>query len=156
MVDKIRILYVIDALEFGGGERGFSQLSTGIDKKRFKTYLAAHPESKLEEMARLDNISFIPIDMDRKVSFKKPILHKKEISFDCDHSLTYALMQIKTKNQKGLMAMVIEIFDQFKIDIATAKINTVKNTARDTFLIEKSEPFCDNREKIVDLLVKHD
>ena len=70
MVDKIRILYVIDALEFGGGERGFSQLSTGIDKKRFKTYLAAHPESKLEEMARLDNISFIPIDMDRKVNFK--------------------------------------------------------------------------------------
>ena len=70
MVDKIRILYVIDALEFGGGERGFSQLSTGLNKKRFKTYLASHPDSKLEQMAKRDNIPFIPIDMDRKVNFK--------------------------------------------------------------------------------------
>ncbi len=70
MADKIRILYVIDALEFGGGERGFSQLSTGLNKKQFKTYLAAHPGSKLEKMAKLENIPFIPIDMDRKVNFK--------------------------------------------------------------------------------------
>ncbi|MGR3302283.1 MAG: glycosyltransferase [Candidatus Scalindua sp.] len=70
MVDKIRILYVIDALEFGGGERGFGQLSTGLDKQRFQTYLAAHPESKLEKMAKRENIPFIPIDMDRKVNFK--------------------------------------------------------------------------------------
>jgi [protein-PII] uridylyltransferase len=124
------------------------------DAKLFRMQFDGTLEKEmLEHLSAMIEAAF---DMDRKVSFKKPILHKKEISFDCDHSLTYALMQIKTKNQKGLMAMVIEIFDQFKIDIATAKINTVKNTARDTFLIEKSEPFCDNREKIVDLLVKHD
>ena len=70
MVDKIQILYVIDALEFGGGERGFSQLSTGLNKERFKTYLAAHPGSKLEEMAKRENVPFFPIDMDRKANFK--------------------------------------------------------------------------------------
>jgi glycosyltransferase involved in cell wall biosynthesis len=70
LADRIRILYVIDALEFGGGERGFSQLSTGLNKERFKTYLAAHPDSKLEKMVIRENIPFLPIDMDRKVNFK--------------------------------------------------------------------------------------
>ncbi len=70
MADKIRILYVIDALEFGGGERGFSQLSTGLNRERFKTYLAAHPDSKLEKMVKQENIPFFPIEMDRRVNFK--------------------------------------------------------------------------------------
>jgi len=88
-------------------------------------------------------------DMSRKVQYPRPKIAKKEIEIDCDHSLTYAKMNLKTKNQKGLMANVIEVFDEMGIDITTAKISTVKNIARDLFLIEKSAHFCDNYKKIV-------
>jgi [protein-PII] uridylyltransferase len=63
-------------------------------------------------------------------------------------------MTLHTKNQKGLMASVIEVFDDMGIDITTAKISTVKNIARDLFLIEKSAHFCDNYKKIVTQLTK--
>lgn len=91
-------------------------------------------------------------DMSRRVQYPKPKILKKEITIDCDHSLTYARMNLKTKNQKGLMASVIEVFDEMGIDITTAKISTVKNIARDLFLIEKSAQFCDNYKKIIAML----
>ena len=108
----------------------------------------------LETLAHIDAMVEAAFDMTRKVHFKKPIITKKEVTFDCDHSLTYSLMQIQTKNQKGLMALAIKTFDEFGIDIATAKINTQKGIARDTFLIEKSEPFCHNKEKILETLIQ--
>jgi hypothetical protein len=35
-VDKIRILFVIEGLEFGGGERVFVQLATGLGEVRIE------------------------------------------------------------------------------------------------------------------------
>lgn len=67
--EKIKVLYVVDNLSFGGGERGFGQLWTGLNRDRFQTHLAAHPGGKLEEMAHGAGVSFFPIDMSRKVNF---------------------------------------------------------------------------------------
>ncbi len=73
-----------------------------------------------------------------------PVIYKNELTIDCDHSKTYALMDLDCKDQKGLVAYIIGIFDEMGIDIATAKVHTLKNRAKDMFLIEKNGNFCHN------------
>lgn len=75
-----------------------------------------------------------------------------EITIDCEHSKTYAIMHINTKNQKGLLAYIIDMFDSMGIDIVTAKVHTLKQRARDMFLIEKNGNFCHNTELIINKL----
>ena len=68
--NRIRVLYVVENRSFGGGERGFGQLSVNLDRGRFQPLVAAHPGGKLEEIARRGGIPFFPIDMSRKVNFR--------------------------------------------------------------------------------------
>jgi len=81
-----------------------------------------------------------------------PHIGKEDIDIDCEHSKTYALMHLKSRNQKGLLAYVINLFDELGIDIVTAKVHTLKNRVRDMFLIEKNGNFCHNTELITDKL----
>ena len=91
-------------------------------------------------------------DMSKKATLKRPIILKNELTFDCDHSNTYAQLSLKAKDQQGLMAYIISIFDEFGLDISSAKIQTIKHRARNLFLIEKQGKLCDNKEKILALL----
>ena len=61
-------------------------------------------------------------------------------------------MHLKSMNQKGLLAYIIDLFDSMDIDIVTAKVHTIKNRVRDMFLIEKNGNFCHNVDIIVDKL----
>ncbi len=79
-------------------------------------------------------------------------IKKEEVDIDCDHSKTYAIMHINAKDQRGLLAYIIDMFDNMNIDIVTAKVHTLKNRARDMFLIEKNGNFCHNVDKIIDKL----
>ncbi len=83
-----------------------------------------------------------------------PQIHKDEVEIDCDHSQEYASMKIKTKDQKGLLAYIIDIFDRYGIDIASAKIHTLKSRVNDLFLIEKNGNFCHNIESITKELME--
>jgi [protein-PII] uridylyltransferase len=58
-------------------------------------------------------------------------------------------MLLTTKNQQGLLAFVIEVFDELGIDIATAKVGTIKNVAKDMFLIEKSSGIEKKQKEVV-------
>ena len=104
-------------------------------------------ESDIELISGLIDNSF---DMSKKTSLKKPTILRGEISLNCDHSKSYALMQIKTKNQNGLMAYIMSIFDEHGIDIAMAKIQTIKNRTRNLLLIEKTALLCHNEHTILD------
>lgn len=55
---------------FGGGERGFGQISTAIDRKRFEPIIAAQPCGQLEDMAQKNRVRFFPLDMSRQVNLK--------------------------------------------------------------------------------------
>ena len=79
-------------------------------------------------------------------------IQKSEIDIDCEHSKTYAIMHINSKDQKGLLAYIIDMFDDMGIDIVTAKVHTLKNRARDMFLIEKNGNFCHNVDTIIEKL----
>jgi [protein-PII] uridylyltransferase len=83
-----------------------------------------------------------------------PSIYKDDIEIECEHSKNYAIMHLRSKNQKGLLAYVIEMFDEMGIDIVTAKVHTLKNRVRDMFLIEKNGNFCHNTDKIIEKLTR--
>ncbi len=92
-------------------------------------------------------------DMTKKLTLPKPIIKASEITLDCDHSIHYAQLNLNTTNQRGLLAYFVQCFDEAEINIATAKIHTNKNMARDHFLIEKQNRMCDNAREIIDKLI---
>ena len=116
------------------------------DLKYFKIdFRLKADDSEIELIEQIVRESFMGgINMDLIV----PVIHKDEIDIDCEHSKEYASMKIKTKDQKGLLAYIIDIFDRYGIDISSAKIHTIKSRANDLFLIEKNGNFCHNIESI--------
>ncbi len=72
-----KLLFVIDALEFGGGERVFLQLVEGL-RARFDIVVAATPGGEFEQGVRELGAEFYPVDMGRRFSLK-PILQIKGI-----------------------------------------------------------------------------
>ena len=102
-----------------------------------------------DEVAAVEEIVHDSFDMKKSIKLTKPTIKPKEITIDCEHSKTYATMQIKTANQRGLMAYVAHYFDKLGIDIASAVITTRKHRVNDFFLIEKNGRFCTNEEKIL-------
>lgn len=107
-----------------------------------------------ESIVHIEDIIEDSFDMEKKIALKQPIIKKGEISLDCDHSNTYARLSINAADQPGLLAYVIKTFDDEAIDIATAKVHTIKNRVRDQFLIEKHGNICHNAEKIINALIK--
>jgi len=104
-------------------------------------------ENDIEIIRELVENSF---DMSKKVTLKKPTILKGELEINCEHSKSYARMHVNTKNQHGLMAYFMSVFDEHGIDIAMAKIQTIKNRTRNLLLIEKTVGLCDNGENILD------
>ncbi len=105
------------------------------------------------DMFYIEKILNESFDTNRNSKLIKPIMSKDSIEINCEHSNSYALMNIKCKDQKGLLAYTINIFDDLDIDIASAKIHTIKNSARDMFLIERNGNFCHNTDKIIKKLI---
>ncbi len=66
---KPSILFVIDGLEFGGGERVFQQLATGL-KDRFKISVAATAGGNFEDGIRELGVKFFSVDMSRQFSLR--------------------------------------------------------------------------------------
>ncbi|MBD3794582.1 MAG: HD domain-containing protein [Epsilonproteobacteria bacterium] len=100
--------------------------------------------------------SFIEGSFSKKSNLKltKPKLNPFMFDVDCTHSQEYALMRLKCPNQKGLFAYVISIFDELNIDIASAKLNTIKNRVDDIFLIEKNSNFCKQKDTLIEKLTQ--
>lgn len=109
-----------------------------------------------DDTFHIEDIIDDAFDMDKKIQLTPPKIKENEITLDCEHSNTYARLSINTHDQSGLLAYVIKSFDDQAIDIATAKVHTIKNRARDQFLIEKSGDVCHNAKKIIDALVNRD
>ena len=106
-----------------------------------------------DDTFHIESIIDDAFDMNKKIELARPDIKENEIRLECEHSNTYARLSINTADQSGLLAYVIKSFDDESIDIATAKVHTIKNRARDQFLIEKNENVCHNAKKIIDILV---
>ena len=102
-----------------------------------------------EDLPYLEEIILSSFDMTKSVKIKKPEIQKEDIIIDCEHTESLAQIKIITKDQKGLFAYIAKIFDDFGIEIHSAKIFSKKGKANDLLLIEKNGNFCINQEKII-------
>jgi len=75
--NRHKVLFVIDGLEFGGGERVFLQLASGL-RGLFDVSFASSPGGKLEREIKSMGLNFFPVSMKRRFSLK-PIFQIKEI-----------------------------------------------------------------------------
>jgi len=107
-----------------------------------------------DELLDVKNILSKAFDMSRHIKMKEIDIARDEISIDCEYSLTFAELCINTKNQRGLLAYIMECFETLGINIATAKIHSTKYKVRDNFLMEKQNDICHNVAKIYELLCK--
>ncbi|WP_428024286.1 HD domain-containing protein [Arcobacter sp.] len=120
------------------------------DKKCFEiTFTEKVAEGDILYIEDIINSSF---DMNKKVNVKQPTILKSEIEIDCNHTSYLASMKVNALNQKGLLAYITKIFDDFNVEIESAKLSSTKTRVRDLFLIEKNGNFCINSEKITDIL----
>ncbi len=69
-MSKISILFVIDGLEFGGGERTFLQLIQGLTPERYDIHVATSPEGDFSKILTEMGIVVVPLDMKRRVNVK--------------------------------------------------------------------------------------
>jgi glycosyltransferase involved in cell wall biosynthesis len=74
---RTKLLFVIDSLEYGGGERGFVQLAAGL-RGRYQVFVAAMHGGRFEREVKELGIRFYPVNMSRRLSLK-PIRQIKEI-----------------------------------------------------------------------------
>ena len=112
---------------------------------------------RLPDPDTIDHIEEIiesAFDMSQKLALTQPRIKPEEITIDCDHSKAYAQMNVHTANQRGLLAYIVNAFDELDINIAAAKIHSTKNRVRDYFLIEKQNQMCDNADKLISILTK--
>jgi len=122
------------------------------DVKYFKIEFKKTAEgNELEEIYDIVNRAF---DMSKEVKIRDINIERKEIEINCEHSLSYAEININTKNQIGLLAYMMDCFEILGINIVTAKIHSTKHKVKDSFLMEKQNNICDNTNRIYDLLTK--
>lgn len=81
---KCKILYVIDNIEFGGGERVFSQVIRGLNKERFGVFVASNPGGTFEKKLTEVGIKIDPLDMTSRynlgtISQLKKIIKTKDV-----------------------------------------------------------------------------
>ncbi len=127
---------------------GIYQLFDG--KKFFEiTFNDNINEQDLPYIEEIINSSF---DMNKILKLKKPIINKKDIAIDCDHTESLAKIQITTKDQKGLFSFIAKVFDDYDIEIQSAKIFSKRGKVNDLLLIEKNGNFCINQDRIIEEL----
>lgn len=116
-----------------------------------KKYFRIDYAQKLEAdvIPQVEELIRYSFDMSKKTTLCKPLIKKGEIEIDCDHSKSFIKMTLNAKNQKGMMAYMMNAFDEQGIAVSSAKIQTIKNRARNLFLIQKRVDLCENKEKIL-------
>jgi [protein-PII] uridylyltransferase len=104
------------------------------------------------DILHIEDIIKSSFDMNKKVNVKKPHILKNEIEIDCNHTSYLASMKVNALDQKGLLAYITKVFDDFNVEIESAKLSAKKRRVSDLFLIEKNGNFCTNSDKIADII----
>ena len=90
--------------------------------------------------------------MSKKTKTITPLIKKDNIKIDCNHTTYLASMQVIAEDKKGLFAYIAKVFDDFGVEIESAKLSSIKGIAKDLFLIEKNGNFCANQDDIIKAL----
>jgi glycosyltransferase involved in cell wall biosynthesis len=66
---KTKLLYVIDALQFGGGERVFAQIINGLPQEQYKIFLASCSNEQFLQALGSASVDFFSTDFSRRLNF---------------------------------------------------------------------------------------
>jgi glnD family protein len=122
-------------------------------EKKFYIRLDFNQNVKKEELDKTKNLALSSLNSEVSREPLKPNINKDEINFELNHSKDYAKLSINAKDQRGLMAYVMSVFDKLCFQITSARIQTVKNRTRNLFLIEKNERLESKGDEILNLLI---
>ncbi|OUT08326.1 ABC transporter ATP-binding protein [Campylobacter concisus] len=122
-------------------------------EKKFYIRLDFNQNVKKEELETTKNLALKSLNSEVLKEPLKPNINKDEINFELNHSKDYAKLSINAKDQRGLMAYVMSVFDRLHFQVTSARIQTVKNRTRNLFLIEKNERLESKGEEILNLLI---
>ena len=143
--------YLLGKLQFLNiNSMGIYKLYDG--KKFFEIIFDEHLDET--DITFVEEIIEDSFDMSKTINLKKPTIAKDEIFINCDHTDELAQFTIHTKDQKGLFSYIARAFDEFGIEIHSAKIQSNKGKVNDMLLISKNGNFCTNKDKIVELLTQ--
>ncbi|EDH7412949.1 nucleotidyltransferase, partial [Campylobacter jejuni] len=84
---------------------------------------------------------------------KKPIIKKEELKLDLNYSKMYAKLGLNTKDQQGLMAYLMNVFNELELVLCAAKIQTIRQRTRNIFIFQKNEKLEHSEQKLVNLLI---
>jgi len=119
---KCNIIYIIDNIEFGGGERVFSQIIRGLSKERFSVFVASNPGGIFEKKLMEVGIKIDPLDMTHRynigtISQLKKIIKTKDVQIvhsQGGRADFFARMAARIANVPIIissMAMLVEGYD---------------------------------------------
>ncbi|MCR4942286.1 MAG: HD domain-containing protein [Campylobacter sp.] len=123
-----------------------------FDDKKFIKLEFNKAAKNSEIFALQSNIKNILLS-EEKPEVAKPIIGKDELIFELNHSNEYARLNINAKDQRGLMAYVLSVFENHGVNIANARIQTIKNRTRNLLLISKNDTLWYNNAQILNLLI---
>jgi glycosyltransferase involved in cell wall biosynthesis len=69
MKQPVSILFVIDGLEFGGGERTFLQLIQGLPREFYNIHVATSPEGEFSNVLTNIGIDVVPLALGNRLNF---------------------------------------------------------------------------------------
>jgi [protein-PII] uridylyltransferase len=120
------------------------------NKKAFEVSFSEKVDN--DDIYLIEEIIKDSFDMSKTTNLLTPIIKKENIKIDTNHTTYLASMHIVAKDQKGLFAYIAKIFDDFNVEIESAKLHTSKGYAKDLLLIEKNGCFCARQDDIVELM----
>jgi len=102
-----------------------------------------------EDLSLISQIIESSFDMNKKTKLITPVIKRENIKIDPNHTTYLASLNVRTEDQKGLLAYIARVFDDYGIEIETAKLSSIKGRVHDLFLIEKNGNFCVKQDDII-------
>ncbi|MBM0637610.1 nucleotidyltransferase [Campylobacter sp. VicNov18] len=84
---------------------------------------------------------------------KKPIIKKDELKLDLNYSKMYAKLGLNAKDQQGLMAYLMNVFNELQLVLCEAKIQTIRQRTRNIFIFQKNENLEQKEQSLINLLI---
>jgi glycosyltransferase involved in cell wall biosynthesis len=81
---KVKILFVIDGMEFGGGERVFTQIINGLPLDQYESFLASRPQDSFYQAISQTPVQRYPVDFSNRFN---PAIMFRLIKIIKDHKI---------------------------------------------------------------------
>jgi len=121
----ISILYVIDGLEYGGGERTFLHLVRGLPKDRFSVHIATNPDGILATQLRAIGVPMIPLRLHQQINYSNVKRLRRMLSdhrIDIVHSMGgradfYARLAVRSLSGVRLINTIAMVVEGYNVSI---------------------------------------